>query len=361
MANAQYTLRQKRRFVLELPISSQECRERWCILSISAVNPDCLREGSIWLLNDISDHKLAEENLRRSEERLRELNESLESQVKVRTEELKKSYESIRQADKMASLGILVAGVAHEINNPISFILLNSSIIQNAWHDVNNLLDAYCRDNDQIWIAGMPYAYAKNGVEKLLKGIHQGAVRVSSIVRNLKEYAKQTPHDMTGVVSINKALTTSLELVRNDLRKATNNLHVEMEPDLPDLRGDLLRIEQVLINLIQNAYQALPERSKAIFIRTYSRNGSICFEITDQGIGISAEDLAHVLDPFFTTKREQGGTGLGLSVSAGIVEEHGGTLRIESVPGQGTCVSLAFPLDVNDGTALRGRNSCPHK
>lgn len=332
-----------KKFTLELPRQDGQDHCRWSILSINAVNRDCIRDGSIWLLNDITEHKLAEENLRMSEDRLRELNENLETQVRHRTEELKKSYESIRQADRMASLGILVSGMAHEINNPISFIMLNSGIIQDVWHDVVRLMDERYGTSPDLWIGRMPYASARTGIGKLLKGIHQGAVRVSGIVRNLKEYAKQTPLDMTGDVDLNKALGTSLELLANELRKATNDLRVDEGTDLPLFKGDVLRIEQVLINLIQNAYQSLRTRCAAIHIRTYREGDSVIFEINDQGRGIPREDLDHVLDPFFTTKRDHGGTGLGLSVSAGIVEEHGGTLAIDSVPGQGTRVVLTFP------------------
>ncbi len=332
-----------KRITIGLPSKNGEGHSRWFILSINAVDPERVRDGSIWLLNDITEHKLAEDNLRMSEDRLRELNESLESQVRSRTEELKKSYESIRQADKMASLGILVSGMAHEINNPVSFIMLNSGIIQDAWRDVVSLMDEHYGTAPDLWIGKMPYATARTGIEKLLKGINQGAVRVSGIVRNLKEYAKQTPLDMTGDVDINKALETSLELLSNELRKATNTLRVDTSP-VPVFKGDLLRIEQVLVNLIQNAYQALRDRSQAISIRTFEADDLVFFEIADQGRGISRDDLDHVLDPFFTTKRDRGGTGLGLSVSAGIVEEHGGALNIESVPDKGTRVVLTFPV-----------------
>ena len=243
----------------------------------------------------------------------------------------------------MASLGILVSGMAHEINNPISFIMLNSGIIQEVWHDVVKLMDERYGTSPDLWIGKMPYASARTGVEKLLKGIHQGAVRVSGIVHNLKEYAKQTPLDMTGDVDLNKALGTSLELLANGLRKATNDLRVDKGEDLPLFKGDMLRIEQVLINLIQNAYQSLRTRRATIHIRTFREGDSVVFEINDQGCGIPPEDLDHVLDPFFTTKRDSGGTGLGLSVSTGIVKEHGGTLTIESVPREGTRVVLTFP------------------
>jgi Signal transduction histidine kinase len=117
-----------------------------------------------------------------------------------------------------------------------------------------------------------------------------------------------------------------------------------MTPNLPSFRGDLRRVEQVLVNLIQNAYQALTRRNQAIRIRTGQNDGHVCFEIEDEGHGIRAEYLKNVCDPFFTTKRDQGGTGLGLSVSAGIIEEHRGIMEISSEPGEGTRVKLLFPV-----------------
>ncbi|MCM0756920.1 ATP-binding protein [Desulfovibrio aminophilus] len=329
------------RFSVELPITVSPARRHWCVLSISAVNPVCVRQGSIWLLDDISERKLAEERLLSSEERLKELNESLEAQVRARTEELKRSFESVRQADKMASLGILVSGVAHEINNPASFIRLNIGMLEEVWNGLLPMLEQKNAEGD-LWIAGMPFDYARSSIPKLLRGIHQGAERVSTIIRNLKDYARQSPLDMGGTVDINQALTSSLELLSNPLRKATNRLEVETSPGLPCFRGDLRRVEQVLVNLIQNAYQALTRRSQAIRIRTLQNDGHVCFEIEDEGQGIQAEHLKNVCDPFFTTKRDQGGTGLGLSVSAGIVEEHGGIMEIASVPGKGTRVKLLF-------------------
>jgi len=342
--DAQAHLANGRRFTMELPMQSVAGQRRWSILSINAVNRDRIRDGAIWLLNDITEHKLAEENLRMSEDRLRELNESLETQVRNRTEELEKSYESIRQADKMASLGILVSGMAHEINNPVSFIMLNSGIIQDAWRDVVRIMDERFGENPDVVISRMPYHSARTGIERLLKGIQQGAARVSGIVRNLKDYAKQSPLDMTGDVDLNKVLATSLELLSPELRKATNVLLVNTEPRLPLFKGDTLRIEQVLINLIQNATQALRARSESISISTFAEGESVVCKIVDQGRGIPKEYLDHVFDPFFTTKRDHGGTGLGLSVAAGIVEEHGGTLVVESAPGEGTRVVLSFPV-----------------
>ena len=321
MAEAQDVLAAGRRFSIELLLNISPLRRHWCVLTITAINPAMMRRGSIWLLSDISERKLAEEKLCRSEERLKELNENLEAQVRSRTEELQRSFETIRQADKMASLGILVSGVAHEINNPASFIRMNIGLLEEIWRDLLPLMEKENKETD-TWIAGMPFAFARTSIPKLLQGIHQGAERVSTIVRNLKDYARQSPLNMDGSVIINDALTSSLELLSTALNKATSRLEVDRGEDLPPFRGDLSRIEQVLINLVQNAYQALTHRSQSIRIQTYQSDGSVCFEITDQGRGIAAEHLTHVRDPFF---HHQARSGRNRPGPLGLRQHHRGT------------------------------------
>jgi polar amino acid transport system substrate-binding protein len=140
-------------------------------------------------------------------------------------------------------------------------------------------------------------------------------------------------------------LKTSIRLLENLLRKSTSRLTVECAEDLPEVRGNPHRMEQVVVNLIMNACQALPDRDKGISLRTFADQtlGTVCLEVRDEGIGIPAEHLPHITDPFFTTKREIKGTGLGLAVSASIVKEHGGTLSFESTPGEGTIARIHLP------------------
>jgi len=141
MEEVQKALQNGGKFCIELPVILAPDQKHWCVLSISAVNPRYVDQGTIWLLDDISERKMGEAKLRQSEERLKELNENLETQVRLRTVELERSFESIRQADKMASLGILVSGVAHEINNPSSFIRLNIGMLESVWNDLLPILD----------------------------------------------------------------------------------------------------------------------------------------------------------------------------------------------------------------------------
>jgi polar amino acid transport system substrate-binding protein len=140
-------------------------------------------------------------------------------------------------------------------------------------------------------------------------------------------------------------------IAENLIKKSTNNFKVEYGKDLPLIRGNAQQLEQVVINLINNACQSLKNPSAEIRISTYfnPQRKKVRVKVEDQGVGIRPDDLKYIMDPFFTTKREMGGTGLGLSVSYNIVKSHGGTLILSSKPGQGSTARVSFPAILNDG------------
>ncbi|HEO70628.1 MAG TPA: HAMP domain-containing histidine kinase, partial [Candidatus Hydrogenedentes bacterium] len=142
-----------------------------------------------------------------------------------------------------------------------------------------------------------------------------------------------------------------LTLLNTMVRGSTRHFRAEYGEDLPPLRGDYQRLEQVVINLVQNACQALPDPEAAITLSTRydAEENAVVLEVADEGCGIPSESLPHVTDPFFTTKRASGGTGLGLSIASSIVMEHGGRMTFDSAPGKGTRVSVTLPLDRGEG------------
>ncbi len=254
--------------------------------------------------------------------------------------------EQLIQADKMTSLGILVSGVAHEINNPNNFIVINVSILKRAWENIISLLDEYADIKGEFHVAGVEYSKFSTMVGDLLDGVEEGAERIRVIVNDLKDYVRQTPTDLNGKFNVNDALSRAFTLCRNLLKKSTNNYKLIYGDNLPPVRGDVYRIEQVIINVVQNACHALKNRTDAIIVKTYpgsDESGEIIIEVDDEGVGITKDELKHIADPFFTTKRDIGGTGLGLSISTSIVEEHGGKLNIDSTPGKGTTVKICLP------------------
>jgi two-component system NtrC family sensor kinase len=249
------------------------------------------------------------------------------------------------QADKMASLGLLVSGVAHEINNPNNFIQLNSENLSAIWKDAVMVMDKYREAAGDFKLAGLPYREVREEAGPLISGISDGAERIKKIVQNLKDFARQDPGNMNQSIEINRLLESSVLILNNLIRKATDRFEVNYGKGLPEIRGNNQQIEQVIINLVSNACQALEDKGKAVVVSSgYDEAEKKVFvSIKDEGKGIPAEDLKRIMDPFFTTRRNTGGTGLGLSISYNIIKAHGGTLEISSTPGQGTSAVFKLP------------------
>ena len=281
---------------------------------------------------------------------LKTANEQLRQEIKDRQraeEEAKLRQEQLFQAAKMASLGTLVSGIAHEINNPMSCVTLNAPILQKAWRGVTPILDKYSHEDQDFRIANLSYPELRERMPVLLSGIIEGGKRVKTIVRDLKEFARQSPPELTDMVDMNKATRTAVGLVSNLIKKSTNRFSEDYQPGIPDIKGNTQRIEQVIINLLVNACQAVPDKDKPISIKTRYDDESkrVVLVIRDQGEGMSPDVLKRIRDPFFTTKRERGGTGLGLAISDRIVSDHGGSMAFEAAPGKGTAVTVALPVD----------------
>lgn len=244
----------------------------------------------------------------------------------------------------MASLGFLVAGVAHEINNPANFIMLNTPILKDVWQGALPVLDEHYERNKQFLLAGLQYPEMKEMIPSLFEGIIDGVDRIRNIVSGLKDYAR--PDEVVRLdedVDLNRVVEKSLSLLSSMIKKSTFNFKLELAPDMRMIKGNFQRIEQIIINLVQNACQALPNPHCGLSISTKIEDGQAVVLIEDGGKGISEKDLPHVSDPFFSTKRESGGTGLGLAIVSGIVKELKGNMKIDSEEGRGSVVRISFP------------------
>jgi PAS domain S-box-containing protein len=255
--------------------------------------------------------------------------------------------QQLMHASKMVALGTLVSGVAHEINNPNNFIMLNSPLLKDAWENSMPILEKYYEENGDFIIGGMNYSEMRENISGLFTGITEGSKRIKQIVEDLKNYVRDDTADLTQAVDINAVLMSAVTLVSNMIKKSTNRFDVDYGKDLPLLKGNFQRLEQVAINLIQNACQALKATDKGIFISTsFDADAShIVMRVKDEGTGIAPETLSQITDPFFTTRQKSGGVGLGLSISSRIIEEHGGSMKFESQPGVGTTVDVILPAD----------------
>ncbi|HJV64292.1 MAG TPA: transporter substrate-binding domain-containing protein [Geomonas sp.] len=267
--------------------------------------------------------------------------------------ELRLNQQQLVQADKMAALGVLVSGVAHEINNPTGLILLDLPLLKKAQRDIQPILDEHCRQEGDFPVAGVPYSEMSGEITRMLDEMQDGAQRIKRIVNDLKDFARRDDSGDKTLIDLNETVRTALRLVEPTIRRSTSRCRIDLEEDVPSVLGNVQRIEQVVVNLVLNACQALPDLEHGITVTTrYNRTTSnAILVVRDEGIGIAPEHLSRLTDPFFTTKRDSGGTGLGLSVSAGIVKEHNGTLTFDSTPGSGTTVTLSLPAASKESSA----------
>jgi two-component system, NtrC family, sensor kinase len=272
-------------------------------------------------------------------------NTALKRKVAKRTRELEERQQQLIQADKLASLGILTSGVAHEINTPNGIILMNLPVLTEAWEDAKDILDRHMKEHGDFPFGGLTYRRLSAEFPTMLADMADGARRIRQIVNDLKAYAR--PEEPGGAVELdlNEVIRNAARLADVSLRKATTRLWMDYASDLPPILGNPQRLTQVAVNLIVNACQALDSPDKGIGVSTRhdKMTGHAVFTVVDEGTGILPEHLPRLTDPFFTTKRETGGTGLGLSVSLSIIREHGGDLKFESDPGRNTTATVTLP------------------
>ncbi len=285
---------------------------------------------------------------------------TLRQQVALRTKELEREVAErkraaqelqVRQkqllhADKMTSLGILVSGVAHEINNPNGLLQLSLPQLSKAYQSMEPILEEHYQQHGDFKLGWFNYSRMRTEIPHLLREMLESSNRIKRIVEDLKDFARTNDSGLDDKVNLNQVVAAALRLLDTTIHKATRNFTVDYEPELPCFRGNGHRIEQVVVNLVLNACQALTTPDQAIALRTCAdlQSGSVVFEVKDEGCGIDEERLQRVTDPFFTTKREIGGTGLGLSISEGIAKDHHGKLEFVSQTGDGMTVRLILPI-----------------
>lgn len=303
---------------IELSLTDREGEPHELIVNVKRVN---IQSGTVLITcRDITEKKTAER-------------------------EAKLRHEQLVHAGKMVSLGILVSGVAHEVNNPNNYIMLNSQLLSRMWKGAIPILEAYYREHGDFLLGGLRYEQARGRISGLFDSVLEGSERIKRIVKDLKDYARHDSTDMSQPVYINSVVKHSLNLVGSQIRKSTDHFSIDYDKSRPRVLGNYQKLEQVVINLVQNACEALPDRSRPVSVSiTSSDECRLVLTVEDAGTGITPEDMPHIMDPFFTTKRDIGGTGLGLSVSNKIVQEHAGTLKFTSTAPRGTRAVLTLPL-----------------
>lgn len=296
---------------IESKFKRKDGTHAWCRLSARHYPEKGYFEGTI---ADITDRKLAEQQLFR--------------------------------AEKMASLGQIIAGVAHEINNPNNFIFFNLPILKKYIDSIKPILDKEAQKNNNLKFLNMPYDMFIEDIYKLLDNMQHGSERITDIVSDLKNYVRTGEAEDLKPESLSAVVSQVMTLVGKQVRKLVKTFQVDLEDDLPLVNMNTGKIEQVLINLVINAGHAADKEDS--WVRLTVRRGlknqdTVEILVEDNGGGIPEENLERIFEPFFTTKGDESGTGLGLAISHKILEDHGGTIEVTSEVGRGTTFTIRLP------------------
>jgi signal transduction histidine kinase len=221
-------------------------------------------------------------------------------------------------------------------------------VLEEAFADVLPMLDAHEQASPGLRIARLEYPFFRKQFPVLLEDMRNGAARIGGIVRDLRTFARRDEGRLDESVDLNEAVRASLRLLRNTLKRF--KVEEDLDPSLPHLKGNLIQLEEVVVNTVLNAAQALGEKPDgAIRLRTRAedRGRRIRLSIQDNGPGIAPEVRDRIFDPFFTTKHRSGGTGLGLSITYGVVQQHHGEIHVDTEVGAGTTFHYLLPVDRN--------------
>ncbi len=264
---------------------------------------------------------------------------------KLAEEKERYQQDQLAQADKLISLGTLVAGVAHEINNPNNNIILNLPGIKKVWEGARPFIQKSVEVEIEKSIGGMPLEKAMEIFEKKFTLIEKGADRIEKIVNGLKDYARADISGYEKEVDVEAVIKTAVKFVEALVKKSTQRFKTNINP-LPMVKGNFRKLEQVFINLLINACQALTDSNQSIEITGEydDSEGVVIIKIRDEGKGMEKETMKKIMEPFYTTRQKSGGTGLGVSIAYGIVSDHNGSLDYDSTPGKGTTAKISLPV-----------------
>ncbi len=313
------------------------------------------------------DNAVMAEELKESNRQIELYSRDLEGMVRERTEELTKANMEIKlgqarllQTEKLASIGQLAAGVAHEINNPLSFVRSNLGAIKSSTDSFFEIIESYGRvlegiDSPEVALAAvelnsvkdkLDFDFLKEDMGELLSESYQGIDRVTDIVGTLKDFSNIDRADRRRQ-NLNKLIDTALSVLES--RVGPNVKLVKDYAELPLVECLTSETNQVFFNILDNAFTAIGENG-LITVRTKSGEETVFVEITDSGEGIGEEHLGKVFDPFFTTHEPGNGTGLGLTITYNIIKRHGGEISVKSRPGEGTTFTVEFPIRMAEET-----------
>jgi PAS domain S-box-containing protein len=364
----------------EFRLRTKNGEPRWAEMSAALTEIDG-KPSVMATFFDITDRKRAQDALRHAHDELEQLvakrteeletaNRALESDIERRkrvedelrqrnielnrlNNRLNETQGQLLQSEKLASIGQLAAGVAHEINNPIGFVYSNLGTLERYLDDLFTLIDAYERCEATVGAedpavaelrdlkGDLEVAYLKQDIPALMQETRDGIARVKKIVQDLKDFARGDSSDEWQWADVHKGLDSTLNIVHNEIKYKAEV--VKQYGELPEIECLPSQLNQVFMNMLVNAAHAIQEHG-TITLRTGAQAEEIWVEISDTGQGIAPEHLDRIFDPFFTTKPIGKGTGLGLSIAYGIVQKHRGRIEVQSEVAAGTTFRIILPV-----------------
>ncbi len=283
------------------------------------------------------------------------------------TEEIRLRQESeqrlqlVVHADKLASLGEMVVAVTHEINNPVSFIKYNLPVLEETWQIVEPVFSTYAEKHPEWRRNRLTIGELCQDMAESIQAIKIGSDRISKVILDFKRFARKNESSEFQNVNLNEVIEMAFTIVGVNTRKSIASIDVCLDPELPDIKGHSQKLEQVVINLVVNAVNALSDRADSRLVvatRYIERLRSVALSVEDNGKGMTPEVSRRIFEPFFTTRRDDGGTGLGLSVSFYLVAEHRGVFGVLSRPGMGTRFTIFLPVSEKIDLSLRSLILC---
>ena len=301
------------------------------------------------IFSDVTERKRAEEQLQAQNLLLREMAAS----ERRAHEALKVTQSRLVQSEKLAGLGQMVAGVAHEINNPLAFVSNNVAVLQRDLGELLEILSLYRQGEGPLEAATpgllaeirerhdrVDLDYTLGNLPRLLDRTRDGLGRIQQIVKDLRVFAR-LDEGILNEVDLNEGVSSTLTIVQGHAKKKGVTIEKDLGT-LPAMTCYGAKLNQVVMNLVMNAIDACPEGG-TVTVRTLAEDDGVRLDVVDTGTGIDPEIRSRIFDPFFTTKPVGVGTGLGLSISYGIVQDHGGKIEVDSAPGQGARFTVRLP------------------
>jgi signal transduction histidine kinase len=285
------------------------------------------------------------------------------ARLRERARELREAEDRLRQqrlalveSNKLANLGLHLEGVAHDMRGPLKVIMAGATDVARIWPELLQAIDDMAEREPALNLCSRPWKQLRPMLQSLPADLMAQSANLADLAQYLLKVGRPQGARSDSPFDANQTIEQALRLLRHAIHERTERFELLLTKGLALVRGDSLALGQVIVNLLNNALEALPDRRRAVRISTQlSGNHELAIIVEDEGRGIAAVDLARLFEPFFTTKHGRGGTGLGLSTSRAMLETMGASLRIESAPGEGTRATIMMPLAEGPGGALHGK------